>query len=356
MNLLWPASLFLLLLIPVIVAAYIWMLRRRRRFAIRYSSLALVRDAAGKQSWLRRHLSFLLFLSALTSLVFALTRPTATVVIPSNRATIILAMDVSLSMCSTDIPPNRLQAAKDAALTFVENRDSGTKIGIVAFAGFSELVQPPTEDRELLSNAIQYLTTARRTAIGSAILRSIEAISEVDDSIPSINLADAGASFTPATEYAPHIIVLLTDGSSNAGPSPFVAATEALKRGIRVYTIGFGTMNNTSPMDCGFSLLETDQFTVPNVPGFGGGGAPFFGGGGFRRELDEAALQQIADMTGGTYYAATSAGELQDVFQNLPTYLVVTREKVEIGAFFNALAVLLILAAVFLSLRWNPLM
>ena len=115
MSLLWPGFLYLLLLIPLVIAVYIWFLRRRRRFAVRYSSLSLVREAAAKQSWLRRHFPFILFLLALTSLVFALARPVATVVVPSNKATVILAMDVSLSMCSTDIPPNRLEVAKDAA-------------------------------------------------------------------------------------------------------------------------------------------------------------------------------------------------------------------------------------------------
>ncbi len=351
MSMLWPSSLYLLFLIPFIILAYVWILRRRKRYVIRYSSLSLVRDAASHQSWLRRHVPFVLFLLALTSLVFALTRPTAEIIVPSNRATIILALDVSRSMCSTDIPPNRLVAAQQAAIEFIQSQDEGTQIGVVAFAGFAELVQPPTRDRDLLASAITNLTPARRTAIGSAILRSIDAISEIDNRIAPTQF-DASVQPVPEGEFAPHIIVLLTDGSSNAGPSPFTAANEALARGIRVYTIGFGTVNNTSPMICGDVFSESDQF---GGPGFGFG-APFGGGGGFRRELDEFTLQQVADMTGGTYYAATSASELQNVFRNLPTYLVVTRETTEISALFNAVAVLLILLAFFLSLRWNPLM
>ncbi len=354
MSYLWLSSLYLLLLIPALVIAYIWLLRRRKKFVVRYSSLSLVREAAGKMSaW--RHIPFALFLLALTSLVFALARPTAEVVVPSNRATIILAMDVSLSMCSTDIPPNRMEAAKTAALSFVERRDNSTKIGIVAFAGFAELVQAPTNDKTVLTNAIQYLTMARRTAIGSAILRSIDAIAEMDETIPPVTPGNS-QPIAPAAEFSPHIIVLLTDGSSNAGPSPFTAANEALLRGIRVYTIGFGTPNNQSPMDCGFSFLEGAEPGGNDL--FGQGGLPFFGGGGggFRRELDEAALISIADITGGEYYAATSAGELQNVFQNLPTYLVITTENIEISAFFNAFALLMIVLAVFFSLRWHPLM
>src|SRR6185436_18637310 len=134
MSLLWPGFLYLFLLIPLAVFVYILVLRRRRRFAVRYSSLSLVREAAARQSWLRKHLPFVLFLLALTSLVFALTRPVATVLIPSNKATVILAMDVSRSMCSTDIPPNRLIVSKEAAFSFVRDNSAGRQVGIVAFA------------------------------------------------------------------------------------------------------------------------------------------------------------------------------------------------------------------------------
>lgn len=351
MGLLWPGFLYLLLLIPVIIGIYIWQLRRRRRFAVRYSSLSLMREAAKQQSWLRRHLPFILFLFALTSLVLALGRPVATVIVPSNRATVILAIDVSRSMCSTDIPPNRLEAAKDAALSFVRNQTSGRQIGIVAFAGFAELIQAPTTDVDLLETAIINLVTARRTAIGSAILRSLDAIAEVDNRVAPSELRSSSDQPTPspssADEFVPHIIVLLTDGASNAGPLPLTAAQQAVERHVRVYTIGFGTTNNSSPMNCG------DQF--PEDP-FGGGGGfgPQFGGG-FRREIDEETLTQIADLTGGTYYAATSAGQLQDVFQNLPTYVIATRQTMEISVFFTALAVLMAIIAIILSFLWHPL-
>jgi Ca-activated chloride channel family protein len=328
------------------------MLRRRRRFAIRYSSLSLMREALAKQSWLRKHLPFILFLLALTSLVFALGRPVATVLIPSNKATVILAMDVSLSMCSTDILPNRLEVAKEAALSFVQNNSAGRQVGIVAFAGFAEVIQPPTTDIGLLENAIAYLSPARRTAIGSAILRSIDAIAEVDDRIAPSELGTSTDSTIPASppvEYSPHIIVLLTDGASNAGPLPLTAAEQAVERGIRVYTIGFGTTNNSSPMNCG----DGDPFGGFGFGQFGGGG--FGGGGGFRREIDEETLTQVAELTGGKYYVATSANELQQVFQSLPTYVIATRETTEISVFFTAFAALMAILAMVLALRWHPL-
>jgi Ca-activated chloride channel homolog len=352
MGLLWPGFLYLLLLIPLAIGVYVWILRRRRRFAVRYSSLSLVREAAAKQSWLRKHLPFILFLLALASLVLALGRPVATVLIPSNKATVIMAVDVSRSMCSTDIPPNRLIVAKEAALSFVRDNSSGRQVGIVAFAGFAELIQPPTTDLRLLEQAIESLVPARRTAIGSAILRSIDAIAEVDDRVAPSELRQPTEPVSPVVpegEYLPHIVVLLTDGASNAGPPPLSAAQQATERSIRVYTIGFGTTNNSSPMNCG----DEDQF------GFGGGfGSPFGGGGGgggFRREIDEDTLKQVADTTGGEYYIATSAGELQQVFEHLPTYVIATRETTEISVFFTAIAVFITILAMLLSVRWHPL-
>jgi Ca-activated chloride channel family protein len=361
MSLLWPGFLYFLLLVPLVIGVYIWSLRRRRRFAVRYSSLSLMREAVAKQSWLRKHLPFILFLLALTSLVFALGRPVATVLIPSNKATVILAVDVSRSMCSTDIPPNRLIVAKDAALSFIQENSSGRQVGIVAFAGFAELIQPPTTDARLLENAITNLTPARRTAIGSAILRSLDAISEIDERVAPTELNGSPDPTSPSQipgtgEFVPHIIVLLTDGASNAGPLPLSAAEQAVERGVRIYTIGFGTVNNQSPMNCG----DDDPFgggfgfgsPFGNSPfGAGGGGS----GGGFRRQIDEETLTRVADLTGGKYYIATSASELQDVFQSLPTYVIATRETTEISVFFTAFAVLVGLIAIFLALRWHPL-
>lgn len=354
MSFLWPGLLTLGLLIPLAIAVYIWILRRRRRFTVRFSSLALVREAAIKGSWLRRHFPFILFLLALASLVFALGRPVATVLVPSNKATVILAVDVSRSMCSTDIPPNRLEVAKDAALSFVQNNTSGRQVGIVAFAGFAELIQPPTGDLRSLENAISYLAPARRTAIGSAILRSLDAIAEVDERVAPTELNPSGSSPTaepPAPgDYVPHIIVLLTDGASNAGPLPLVAAEQAVERGVRVYTIGFGTERNTSPMDCGADDPFGGGFGSPFAGGGGGGG-----GGGFRREIDEDTLTQIAELTGGEYYLAESADELQNVFASLPTYIIATRETIEISVFFTALAALLAVFALVLAFLWHPL-
>ena len=207
-----PGALALLAAIPLLVVARAWLLRRRKP-ALRYSSVSLVREAVGGSSRIRRHLPFALFALGLLSLVVALARPVQVVNVPAGRTTVILAMDVSRSMCATDIAPNRLLAAEEAAASFIDRQSDSTQIGIVAFAGFAEVVQPPTTDQEVLLDVIESLTTGRRTAIGSAILESIDAISEVDDSVAPVQ--PGSGSETPDTPpplprgaYAPAIIVL----------------------------------------------------------------------------------------------------------------------------------------------------
>jgi Ca-activated chloride channel homolog len=344
MDLLWPGTLFLLGLVPVLIGIYVWMLRRRRRPAVRYSSLTLVREALPRHSRLRRHVPFILFLAALTSLVAALARPVAIVSVPAGQATVILALDVSRSMCSTDITPNRLETAKDAALSFVRRQEPSTQIGVVAFAGYAELLQAPTGDQEVLEDVVGSLIPGRRTAIGSAILQALAAIADIDPAVaPVVSEGSPAAEVTPVPQgaYAPSIIVLLTDGASNQGPTPLEAAQQAVDRGVRVYTIGFGTEDG-GVMDCG------DGF---RSGWFGGGGSS----GTFRRGIDESTLQEIADMTGGAYYSAESADELQRVFRNLPTYLITKHETTEISVAFAGLGALFTALAMILALLWRPL-
>ena len=346
MELLWPGFLYVLSLIPLLVLVYIFVLRRRRPYAVRFSSLSLVRQAVGKQSQVRRHLPFVLFLLAMSSLVVAMGRPVTIVTLPAANATIILALDVSRSMCSTDIQPNRLEAAKAAALDFITVQEDNVQIGIVAFAGYAVVIQEPTTDRNLLQTAVQNLTTARRTAIGSGLLTSLEALSEIDDSIPR-PFSGVEPVPLPEGEYAPYMVVLLTDGVNTTGPDPLFAADYAKTRGIRVYTIGFGTDQNDSPMNCGGFQGSPDagQFY------FGGGG----GGGNFRRGIDEETLKQVASLTGGAYFAASSTGELEDVFRNLPVQLMTVTETTEVSVIFVTLGAVLTMLAIILSMIWHPI-
>jgi Ca-activated chloride channel family protein len=347
MIFLWPGFLYLIALIPVVVAFYVWILRRRQRLVVRYSSLTLIRELVPRRSWLRRHLPFGLFVLALTSLVVALSRPESIVTVPANEATIILAIDVSRSMCSTDIQPNRLQAAEAAVLTFIRDQKPNTQIGIVAFSGFAELIQAPTTDKVALQTAIQSLLTGGGTAIGNGILKSLDAIAETDKAVaPSVSDTSHEIAPTPVPKgsYAPGIIVLLTDGVSNIGPLPLDAAQQAVDRGVRVYTIGFGTTNGSEFASC--------QSSDPSEFGrFANEGS----GGGFGREIDELTLKRISDMTGGTYYPASSANELESVFKHLSTYLIAKHETAEVSVVFAAGGALLSAMAIALSVAWHPL-
>ena len=182
MSLLWPELLVLLAVLPVLLGVRIWAMRRRRS-GLRYSSLSLIHAAMPRSSRIRRHLPFVLVLVGLASLVVAMARPVAIVPVPAGKTTVVLALDVSRSMCATDIPPNRLIAAEDAASAFVERQGGTMQIGIVAFAGYAEMVQAPTNDQEVLLDVIESLQTGRRTAVGSAILEALDAIAEVDPSV-----------------------------------------------------------------------------------------------------------------------------------------------------------------------------
>ena len=264
-----------------------------------------------------------------------------------------LALDVSLSMCANDIYPNRLTVAQDAAEKFIESQESGTQVGIVAFAGIAQLIVPPTTDKGVLKEAVSSLTTARRTAVGSAITRSLDALAEVNPNIPATRIYSAPLEDRqdPFAEdnLQPDVIVLLTDGASNRGVLPLVAAQAAHDRGVRVYTIGFGT-TTPSVLRCTSDQLGTDELS--NRVGRGGFGR--FGRVGFL-QLDEQTLKTVAEMTGAEYYLAESADELLEVFSTIPVQLRKNTVRMEVSAVFTALAALLAIAAVALGLRWNPL-
>jgi Ca-activated chloride channel family protein len=339
--------------VPLTIAIYIWVVRRRCRFAARYSSLSLIQEAVPAFSPLRRHLPFVLFLLALTSLAFSLGRPITPETVLTGQTTIMLALDVSRSMCMQDITPNRLEVARAAALSFVQQPVLGTQVGIVAFAGFAELAQKPTTDVRRLEETLISLTTATETAIGSAILSSLDAIAKVDDRVRPSDAVDALTDLSSKQvleeksrkrEYLPHIIVLLTDGASNTGPPPLVAAQQAAERGVRIYPIGFGT-TNVAIMDCWNRFPDDPPGVEDQV-----------GGGSFGNGPDEATLRQIAEMTGGKFYSASSAPELQTVFQDLHNYVAMSNKTIEVSVFFAAIGVIMVVAAWMLSMLWHPLL
>jgi Ca-activated chloride channel homolog len=352
MSFAWPSALLALLAVPLVLGVAWWSRRRRRRAAVRVTSAALVRAALpGRSRWRRRVPAALLVLG-LAVLGVGAARPQATVAIPSSSTTILLAIDVSGSMCSTDVQPNRLTAAEKAAAEFITAQPGGARIGLVAFAGIAGVLVPPTDDTDALLAALQDLTTSRGTAIGQAILTSIDAIADIDPAVPPTGVDVTGDP--GGTAYAADVIVVLTDGANTQGVDPQTAAKQAAVRRLRVYTIGFGT-TTPAPMVCDSSQLGDAPGAGPFGGGGGGpfGGGPFGGGGRNPLVADEAALRQVAATTGGQFYAAKDAGQLQSALADLPRAITVTHEHRDLAAWFAGIGGLLIAAAVALSLWWN---
>jgi Ca-activated chloride channel family protein len=350
----WPTMLWLLLLVPLAVALYVFLIYRRKKFAVRYGNMALVRQAAGATTW-RRHVPPALFLAALTCVIIAIARPTAEVTLPSTRATVILAMDVSGSMRASDVNPSRIVAAQNAARQYIKDQPKDVQIGIVAFAATALLVQNPTNDRNSLNAAIDRFELQRGTAVGSGIMVSLSALFPQEDfQINQFNspggFGGYGGDFRfqrygggaalgsrpssgPKKQHVPvepgsyknAVVILLTDGQTNAGFDPIEAARKASEYGVKVYTVGFGT-------------------TRGNIVGFGGFS--------MRAQLDEDSLKKIADMTRGRYFHAASAEDLKAVYSVLSKQVITETREMEISSFFAAAAAVLMLASAGLSLAW----
>lgn len=349
----YPYALALALIIPALIALYLLMLRRRRRSAVSFASLTLIREALpGRTRW-RRRIPFALFLLALLSLTVAAARPQATVTVPTSRTTIMLALDVSLSMCATDIEPNRFAVAQETARAFIAEQPVGTRIGLVAFSGGAQLIAPPTTDRAVLNEAIDTLRAGRGTAIGTALLRSVDAIASVNPAVPRTSGDEAAGplgSGLPEGAFQPDIIVLLTDGATTQGVPPMRAAQEAADRRVRVYPIGFGT-RTPAVLSCSLDQLGSDALV--NQFARGGGARGMDGPPRSILRIDERTLQSIADLTGGVYHRAEDAEQLVRVFRDLPKQVVLQRQHTDVSFGFNALGAALALAAVALSLAWN---
>jgi Ca-activated chloride channel homolog len=339
MSFSWPWALLALLVIPLVLAIWWWMRRRRRRATISVTSIALVRAAApGRTRW-RRRIPAALLVGGFAVLGIGAARPHVSVPVPSTSATIMLALDISGSMCSTDVDPNRITAAEKATSDFISSQAGGPRIGLVTFAGTAGLLVPPTHDTQALLHALDGLTTSRGTAIGQAILTSLDVIAQADPAV-----APTGARTEPdrgGAGYADDAIVVLTDGANTQGVDPLTAARQAADRHVRVFTIGFGT-THPAPLVC--DGLQ-----------FGGGFGGFSGFSGRRNPLiaDYAALKRIAGTTGATFYRAQNAGELQDALANLPGTFTIIHKRLDIAAWFAGVGGLLIATAVALSLWWN---
>src|SRR5438046_4543477 len=257
----WPEFLWLLAALPALALLYIYLLRRKKKFAVRYSNLALLKEAMSGASW-RRHVPPLLLGAALAALIVAIARPSAVMTLPAQHETVIMAMDVSGSMRASDVEPNRLVAAQNAAKAFIADQPDSVRIGIVAFAGTATVAQAPTKNKEDLYAAIDRFQLQRATAIGSAIIVSLATL--FPDGGYDVSTFSYGAETkrkppanfkpVPPGSYGSAVIILLTDGQRTTGPDSVMAARLAAERGVRIFTVGVGTPDGTIDGFAGSSL------------------------------------------------------------------------------------------------------
>ena len=355
MSFAWPLAL-LALLVPIILAILYWRaIRKRQQITISYGSLELIKSASPSTSNWKRHIPAVLFLLGLAAASIGAARPAASVSVPLSRTSIIVALDVSLSMCSTDVEPNRLTVAQEAARNFVEQRDEGTQIGIVAFGGAAELIVAPTNDTDELITAIDGFTTSLGTGIGNAILRSLDAVAEVNPDVArsTIDLSDTvdRDAIAAAGEFQPDIVVLLTDGANSQGVDPLIAAQQAFDRQVRVYTIGFGS-DEIAEMVCAPDQIGPGSFApglsfdngVPDLGATLDELRPFL-------VIDVPTLEAVAENTGGEFFRAEDSEQLLDVFNRLPSQIVLQEQDTEISVVFIAAAAVLVLLSV--SIAWR---
>ena len=342
MVFLWPTLLWLLLVAPLFVLLYWWLLHRRKKTAMSYSSLSLVREAMGPGQRLRRHIPPALFLLALIALLIAAARPMAVITLPSQNQTIMLAMDVSGSMRASDVEPDRITAAQNAAKAFIAELPRHVRVGIVAFAGSAQLAQLPTQSREDLVKAIDSFQLQRGTATGNGIMLSLATLfpdAGIDIAalggrqamrpkpIDEIGKQDPAKSFTPVApgSYNSAAIIMLTDGQRTTGVDPLEAAKWAADRGVRVYTVGVGTVQG-----------ETIGFE----------------GWSMRVRLDEETLKAVATRTNAEYFHAATAADLKKVYETLSSRLTVEKKETEVSSLFSLLGAVLALMAAGLSVWW----
>ncbi|NHC12550.1 VWA domain-containing protein [Motilibacter deserti] len=312
MSFLAPERLLLLLGVAALVAAYLAAQRRRTEYAVRFTNLDLLDRVAPERPGWRRHVPAVAFLLMLVLLVVGFARPEASVRVPRERATILVAVDVSLSMQAEDVEPDRFTAAKRAASSFVAGLPDSFDVGLVAFSGAANVVVSPTQDHDAVRAGVDALQLGPSTAIGEAVFASLASIQATN------SRAGTGGARPPAR------VVLLSDGSNTVGRSLEEAAQAALEESVPVSTIAYGT-------DDGIVLVEGRPVPVP---------------------VDRESLAELARATGGRGYTAESEDQLTEVYRNISGSVGYRTERREVGAWFVGLGLLAALAAAGASLRW----
>ncbi|WBQ04123.1 VWA domain-containing protein [Kribbella sp. CA-293567] len=305
-----PLWLWLLLIVAALVVAYVFAQRRRGQYAVRFATLPMLEKVAPKSPGWRRHAPAFAFLAALTVLTIAIARPVTDVRVPRERATVVVAMDISNSMAATDVEPNRFEVAKSAATEFVNSLPEQFNVGLVSFARTASVVTPPSTDHQATVDAISRLALTDSTAIGEAVLTSLAAVRTLD--------ADA------ATDPPPTRIVLLSDGGNTSGRPIDEAAQAATEAGVPVSTIAYGTPQGTV-------TIEGRNIPVP---------------------ADADSLRGLAEATNGSFYSAESDEELRSVYSDLQSSIGWTTEEREITNLVAGIALAVALLAGLASLLW----
>lgn len=318
MTLQWPWALIGLLALPLVVLAYRRLLRRQSERRAELARQGLVLPTSQRDRW--RHLAPALLVAALAVMLLALARPTAAIAEPHREGTVILAFDVSTSMAAKDVQPTRLDAAKAAAKGFVDKQPATVKIGVVAFGGNGVIAQQPTTDKEQVLASVNRLQPEGDTSLGRGILTSLSAIA--GKPIVSNGDSEQGGGETPIGYYPGTAIVLLTDGENTSGPDPANLADLASAAGVKIYPIGLGSATGT--------VLEVGGFSIAT-------------------RLDEDALKQIAQVSGGTYYNATDSTSLAKVCDSVQLNWVSRSVPHEVTFLVAGIATLLLLAGAVVS-------
>lgn len=329
MNFLWPQMLLMYGVLPLLVGAYLWTMRRRALTSIRYSSLELVARAATAGSRLRRHVPAVLYLSTLCAIIFAAARPTIPLPVPTNSTAVMLSIDVSGSMSARDIAPSRIDAAKAAALEFVRTLPAGSKAGLVAFSTRAVLLAPPTEDHDRVIQAIAGLEPDADTAIGDGLLEAVYALPGRlrPPAVPTVAPSPAPAVGDP--DLPPAAVVLLSDGGNNTGAEPLDAAIIAKQWNVKVYTVGVG-----SPIAAVARSSDSNNWDP----------------------VDEETLKMIAQVTGGSYQGVSSSWALKRAYAALGRSIAWERRATEVSGLAAAAAAALLVCTVVASRLWlHPL-
>ncbi|MDQ6743681.1 MAG: VWA domain-containing protein [Candidatus Dormibacteraeota bacterium] len=309
-----PLLLLALAILPLLAALYVFNQRRRRAYAVRFTNLALLSQVMGKGPGVRRHLPAVLFGLGTLGLLLAMARPTAAISIPRDRASVMLAVDVSGSMAASDVQPSRIEAARAAARTLIDRLPGQAQVGLVSFNGQANVISPPTTDHQAVESALEGLRPGGGTAIGDGLQLAVQQLVQT-------------ATPDQSGKRPPTMIVLLTDGASNTGIPPADAAAQAKAAGIPVETVGIGVRGQTT-----------------------------FLGGRMIDGVDEQALQSISAATGGHYFYAAESGALQDVYGQLGSTFGWKIEKVDLTIPVLAAGTLIVVAGGLLSLRWFRLL